>query len=57
MSQVTRRPAMQVMEQQPPEQTPAEREAEERWVEQQHRKHCPWWIRLRNWLRKIARIA
>ena len=48
---------MNVMEQQvqPPDQTPAEREAEERWVEQQHRKHCPWRIRLVKWVRKIWR--
>ncbi len=29
----------------PPTQTPAEVEAEERWVELQYRKHCPWSIR------------
>jgi hypothetical protein len=50
---------MKGMEQQvaqPPEQTPAEREAEERWVEQQYRKHCPWRIRLAKWvIRKIGR--
>lgn len=42
---------------QPPEQTPAEREAEERWVEAQHRKHCPWLIRLVKWIKKFWRKA
>ena len=50
---------MTIMEQviDPPDQTPAEREAEERWVEAQHKRHCPWLIRIAKWLRKIARKA
>jgi hypothetical protein len=43
------------MEQQPPEQTPTEREAEEFWVEDQYRKHCPWSIRLAKWIIRIIR--
>jgi hypothetical protein len=35
-----------------PDKTPDEREAEERWVEQQYRRHCPWRIRLAKWIRK-----
>ena len=55
---MTRRPDVNVMENvdQPPDQTPFEREAEERWVEGQYRKTCPWRIRLAKWvIRKIGR--
>jgi hypothetical protein len=53
---------MNVMENvdQPPDQTPSEREAEERWVEGQYRKTCPWSIRTRKainrWLLSVITL-
>ena len=35
----------------PPEVTPVETAAEEAWVEEQYRKHCPWHIKLMKWMR------
>lgn len=38
-----------------PEPTPEEREAEERWIEEQHRKHAPLMVRLKGWFRRLTR--
>ena len=38
---------------QPPEQTPAEREAEEKWMEEQHRRHAPMGLRIKGWFRRL----
>jgi hypothetical protein len=37
----------------PPDPTPGEREDEERWIERQYRKHCPWWIRLSKFIDRL----
>ena len=48
---------MTIMEQviDPPDQTPAEREAEEQWIEAQHKRHCPCRIRLAKWVNRWLR--
>jgi len=38
---------------QPPEPTPKEREDEERWIQEQHRRHAPLTLRLRGWFRRL----